>query len=106
MRVYEFILEEALKRGAPISLSWMHGQNLRQKMLQAETVRKAPLIAAMYAHESEHELEMKRIELSKERLELKRLQAEYEKLKMEQGEESYEAIKRLSRSAMKRKNLN
>ena len=101
MRVYEFIMEEALKRGAPIALSWIHSQKQRQKMLQAEKVRKAPLIARMYAHKSEHELEMKRIDLAMERLELKRLQAEFEKMQMEQGEESYEAIKRLSRSAMK-----
>ena len=58
----------------------------------------------MYAHKSEHERELQQIELSKERLELKRLQAEYEKLQMEQGEENYETIKRLSRSAMKRRN--
>lgn len=104
MRVYEFILTEAIKRGEKIPLSWLHSQKIRQRKIQAEKKRKAPLIAAMYARESEHERELQQIELSKERLELKRLQAEYEKLQMEQGEENYEAIKRLSRSAMKRRN--
>lgn len=107
MRVYEFILVEAIGRGKPISLRWLNNEKNTEKARMRSHEKRAKLLPIMYAQENQHDLRLKQIELEKEELELKRLQAEYDQLIIEPMIKSSEAIKRLSRSAMrKRKKIN
>jgi len=103
MRVYEFIRDEALKRGEPISLRWLHDQKLADRARMLSYKKRVKLLPIIYGQEDHHERRLKQIELEKEELELKRLQAEYDQTVMEPMIKSSEAIKRLSRDAMRRR---
>lgn len=79
-----------------IPLRLIHKWKCRKQKLHDYEANRAPLLAAMYGQGDAHENALKTIELKKEMLELETLRAE-------QGTETFKAIKRMSRSAMRKR---
>lgn len=96
MRLCEIERPKTYRTKKTIPLRTIHKWKCHKKRLFDFEAKRAPLIAAMYGQGDAHENSLKAIELKKEMLELEALRAE-------QGTETYQAIKRMSRSAMRKR---
>jgi hypothetical protein len=96
MRLCEIERPKIYRTKKTIPLKTIHKWKCRKRKYLDWEAKRAPLLAAMYGQGDANENALKAIELEKEMLELEALRAE-------QGTETYQAIKRLSRSAMRKR---
>lgn len=96
MRLCEIEGLKTYRTKKTIPLRLIHKWKYRKQKFHDFEAKRAPFLSIMYGQGDAHENALKAIELKKEMLELEALRAE-------QGTETFQAIKRMSRSAMRKR---
>ena len=102
MRAHEF-MENKRTSHRGLKLSTIHGWKRQAEKQKRDDAEYSEFLQAMYGQGDPYEQQRHALELERERIAIARERAELDALKAEQGTEAYNTIKRLSRSAMRRR---